>query len=109
MSRSDKELLDDIAVAIEQIRSHLLHGPVSVPIVLDAVSMRLLEIGEATKALSPTITNNEPSIPWREIAKLRDFLAHHYFSTDPNVVQAVVDKDLQPLADAVARLRTAVS
>ena len=33
MSRSDAEVLDDIAAAITSIRSHLQHGPLSVEIV----------------------------------------------------------------------------
>lgn len=105
MTRSDSQLLDDVATAISAIHQHLQHGPVSVDIVMDAVAMRLLEIGEAVKSLSTEITRTEPEIGWREIAAMRDFLAHHYFTTNPDVVQAVVDNDLQPLADAVARMR----
>jgi uncharacterized protein with HEPN domain len=82
----------------------LQHGPISVEIVMDAVAMRLLEIGEAVKALSTRVTSTEPEIKWRDIAGMRDFLAHHYFAANPEVVQAVIDKDLQPLADAVARM-----
>ncbi|WP_275542294.1 DUF86 domain-containing protein [Brachybacterium vulturis] len=75
--------------------------------VQDAVAMRLLEIGEAVKALSDGVTSREPEIPWRAIARMRDFLAHHYFVTDPAIVQAVVDKDLEPLEQAVQRLSDA--
>lgn len=42
MSRSDGDLLNDIADAITSIESHLRHGPISVEIVMDAVAMRLL-------------------------------------------------------------------
>lgn len=105
MSRSDAEVLEDIAAAISSIRSHLQHGPISVEIVMDAVAMRLLEIGEAVKALDAETTNTEPEIRWRAIAGMRDFLAHHYFATNPEVVQAVIDQDLQPFADAVERMR----
>ena len=104
MKRSDADLLEDIATAIRSIHSHLEHGPISVEIVMDAVAMRLLEIGEAVKALSPQITATEPGIKWRDIAGMRDFLAHHYFGTTPEVVQAVIDKDLSPLHEAVVRM-----
>lgn len=73
MSRYDADLLDDIAAAIASIHSHLQHGPISVEIVMDTVAMRLLEIGEAVKALSPEITATEPDIKWRDIAGMRDF------------------------------------
>jgi uncharacterized protein with HEPN domain len=108
VSRPDADILDDIAAAITSIHSHLQHGPISVEIVMDAVAMRLLEIGEAVKALSPEITATEPDIKWRDIAGMRDFLAHHYFATNPEVVQAVIDKDLDPLREAVERMKASL-
>ncbi|MGL5827388.1 MAG: HepT-like ribonuclease domain-containing protein [Nocardioides sp.] len=47
-------------------------------------------------------------MPWGDIAGMRDFLAHHYFATSPEIMQAVVDKDLKPLADAVQRIRASL-
>lgn len=104
MSRADPDLLDDIAAAMAAIHSHLQHGPISVEIVMDAVAMRLLEIGEAVKLLSAEITTTEPDIKWRDIAGIRDFLAHHYFAASPEVLQAVIDKDLEPLREAISRM-----
>lgn len=105
MNRSDADRLDDIASAIASIRSHLQHGPISVGIVIDAVAMRLLEIGEAVKAISPELTATEPDIPWNDIAGMRDFLAHHYFATNPEIIQLTIDKRLAPLAEAVERMQ----
>ena len=67
--------------------------------------MRLLEIGEAVKALSSTTTSTEPDFKWRQIAGMRDVLAHHYFATHPEIIQATIDKDLDPLDEAIARMR----
>lgn len=108
MSRFDEDRLEDIAEAIAAIRSHLELGPISVEIVMDAVAMRLLEIGEAVKRLSPESTEAQPEIPWSNIAGLRDVLAHHYFASNAEIIQAIIDKDLEPLADAVARLRARI-
>lgn len=105
MSRPDAARLEDIAEAIDSIRSHLEHGPISVGIVMDAVAMRLLEIGEAAKGLSPEVTSAEPEVDWRGIAGMRDFLAHHYFATRPDVIQMTLDKRLPLLADAVKRMQ----
>lgn len=76
---------------------------------MDAVAMRLLEIGEAVKALSTDLTDTEPEVKWRDIAGMRDFLAHHYFATNPEIVQAVIDKDLRPLAVAVEHMQERLS
>ena len=64
MSRTDDDRLDDIANAIAAIHAHLEHGPISVEIVMDAVAMRLLEIGEAVKGLSPALTAAESGVDW---------------------------------------------
>lgn len=105
MSRGDAHRLDDIAAAITSIHSHLQHGPISVAIVMDAVAMRLLEIGEAVKGISPELTATEPDIQWSAIAGMRDFLAHHYFATNPEIIQVTIDKRLTPLAEAVERMK----
>lgn len=105
MSRSDSDLLSDIANAIFAIRSHLTHGPLSEALIMDAVAMRLLEIGEAAKSLSDASTATEPTIKWRQIARMRDVLAHHYFATHPEIIQATIEKDLDPLDEAIARMR----
>jgi uncharacterized protein with HEPN domain len=73
-------------------------------LVFDAVRIRLLEIGEAVKALPEQLTSVEPDIPWSQIARMRDHLAHRYFDTTHAVIQGTVDNDLVPLRAAVERL-----
>jgi hypothetical protein len=61
----------------------------------------LLEIGEAVKALPQQLLSTQPGIPWTQIARMRDHLAHRYFDTDHAVLQATVDNDLPELERAV--------
>jgi uncharacterized protein with HEPN domain len=96
----DRQRLADIQAAIDAIRSHLKRGGLSDGLVFDAVRIRLLEIGEAVKAL-PDEFNAQPSIPWRQIARMRDHLAHRYFDTAHSILQATVDDDLPELEKAV--------
>lgn len=105
MSRQDSDLLDDISNAITSIYAHLEYGPISVEIVMDAIAMRLLEIGEAVNRLSTELTASEPGVDWRGAAGMRDFLAHHYFATRPDIIQLTLDKRLPLLEAAVSRLR----
>ena len=101
MTYRDRQCLADIEAAIEAIRSHLGRGGLSDGLVFDAVRIRLLEIGEAVKALPDELLNTQPSIPWRQIARMRDHLAHRYFDTAHSILQATVDNDVPELEKAI--------
>src|SRR5580704_685255 len=83
------------------IRSHLQRGDLSDGLVFAAVRIRLLEISEAVKASPAEMLGSQPDIPWTQIARMRDHLAHRYFDTDHAVLQATVDNDLPELERAV--------
>lgn len=104
MSRHDKQRLEDIAAAISAIAAHLKRGDLSDGLVFDAVRVRLIEIGEAVKALPQNLLTSEDQIPWADIARMRDLLSHRYFDTSHSILQATVDHDLPALNDAIARL-----
>jgi uncharacterized protein with HEPN domain len=84
--RDDRQRLDDISAAIDAIREHLTRGELADGLVFDAVRVRLIEIGEAVNALSPELLEHEPDIPWKEVAGMRDRLAHRYFDTSRAIV-----------------------
>ncbi len=104
MSYRERQRLADIQAAIDAIRSHLRRGDLSDGLVFDAVRIRLLEIGEAVKALPAEMLGSQPDIPWPQIARMRDHLAHRYFDTDHAVLQGTVDNDLPQLERAVETL-----
>jgi uncharacterized protein with HEPN domain len=104
VSYRDRQRLADIQAAIDAIRSHLQRGDLSDGLAFDAVRIRLLEIGEAVRALPASLLNTEPGIPWRQIAGMRDHLAHHYFDTAHAILRATVDDDLPELERAVRAL-----
>ncbi len=106
MSRRDQERLDDIQDAITAIRQHLPRGGLTDGLVFDAVRIRLLEIGEAVKALPPELLASEPGVDWPAIARFRDQLAHHYWDTAHAILQHVVTVELDQLEQAVHRLHT---
>lgn len=104
MSRRDVDRLGDVLQAIDAVQGHIARGDLRDGLVYDAVRVRLIEIGEAVKAIDPSLLAAEPDVPWSAIARMRDHLAHHYFDTDHAVVVDVVDNELRPLRDAVERL-----
>lgn len=103
MTRDDGDRLADIAEAIARIHRYL-KATKGGDLQRDAILHNLLTIGEAVKALSDETRTREPSIPWRQIAGLRDVIAHEYFRIDLAEIRKVVNRDLTPLSAAVDRL-----
>ena len=73
---------------------------------LDAACMVLIAIGETVKNLDKIseqkLLPTYPSIPWKKVMGIRDFMAHHYFEVDADVVFEVINKELNPLQEAIA-------
>ena len=63
MSRRDRQRLEDISAAIDPIAAHLQRGDLSDGLVFDAVRVRLIEIGEAVRALPADLLTSEDQIP----------------------------------------------
>jgi len=105
VSRYDSEWLADIIDAIGAIREYQRRGNLSDGLIFDAIRLRLIEVGEAVKRVDPATLALEPDIPWRDIAGMRDRLAHRYFDTSHAIVQATIDNDLPELEKGVKRLQ----
>ena len=104
MTRYSRQRLLDVEAALDAIDAHVGRGDLSDGLVFDAVRVRLIEIGEAIKALPPELLDTEPALPWSEIARMRDQLAHRYFDTTHAIVASTVATDLPQLREAVRRL-----
>ena len=66
-----------------------------------AVAKAFENIGEAVKNIPKEITNNYPSIPWSEIAKMRDVLTHHYFGVDDKILWDTLGEDFDNFENAI--------
>lgn len=104
MSRFQRQRLLDVQAALDAIEVHVGRGELSDGLIFDAVRVRLIEIGEAVKALPNDLLATEPGLPWSEIARMRDQLAHRYFDTNHAIVASTVAHDLPQLRDAITRL-----
>jgi uncharacterized protein with HEPN domain len=104
VSRPVGERLGDIGAACEAIADYLDRAGADDDIVFDAIRVRLIEIGEAVKDIDPKLLKSEPAIPWTEISRMRDQLAHRYFDTAHSIVRATASQDVPALAAAVERL-----
>lgn len=68
----------DVTAAIEAISSYLAEGSLDQGIVYDACRVRLIEIGEAVKHVDSRLLGMAPEVPWQDVARMRDHLAHRY-------------------------------
>ncbi|MBT7988638.1 MAG: DUF86 domain-containing protein [Anaerolineae bacterium] len=60
----------------------------------DAVLRNLEVLGEAAKHVPAEISAQYPGLPWREMARTRDRLIHHYFGINLDVVWSIVELEL---------------
>ncbi len=60
----------------------------------DAVVRNLEIIGEAAKNLPSELRKSHPSVPWRDMARMRDRLIHHYFGVNLDVIWEIITSDL---------------
>lgn len=72
----------------------------------DAILRRIIIIGEATKRLTKDFRNQHPSIPWKEIAGMRDVLTHDYDEVDLDEIWTVISENLPPLLTYIEQLIT---
>lgn len=110
MSRDERERLKDILAALEAIAGYgggrLESLSIDQPVVLDAVLLRLIVIGEAIKNVGPELREAVPGVPWGDYAGLRDVITHQYFRIDRQIIENTVRRDLPVLRAAVERLLT---
>ena len=63
----------------------------------NAVSLCILQIGELVGILSDEFKISNPQIPWREIRKMRNIVAHKYGSFDSSITWDVIKSDIPNL------------
>jgi len=63
----------------------------------NALSMSILQIGELVNVLSKEFRTAHDTIPWREIKRMRDKAAHHYWTFEIDILWETVTEDIAPL------------
>jgi len=70
--------------------------------VLKRAFVRSLEIiGEATKNILSSFRDKYPSIPWKEMAGMRDRLIHEYFGVNYKIVWKTVKEEIPELEKSI--------
>ena len=107
-ARDDSVYLKHILDMTDRVESYLEaideEAFYDTPLIQDAVIRCLEIIGEATKRLSDDLRSRESTIPWRDIAGMRDKLIHEYFGVDLEAVWITATQDVPQLHHEVKRL-----
>lgn len=101
MKRSQKLFINDIIEGIEDIQEFIKDKNyemfINDKIVINAVIRKIEVIGEAAKNINNKIKENNPDIPWKKLAQMRDKVIHGYFGVDNNVIWETIINDMPPI------------
>jgi uncharacterized protein with HEPN domain len=113
MSRTYKLYLQDISECCKNVAdytSDMNFDEFSVDKkTIDAVVRNLEIIGEAVKNVPNDILHVKPEIEWKEIARFRDVIVHHYFKINLKIVWDIVQNRLFELKNAVDEISSKIT
>ncbi len=108
MSRRTVDFLRDVdqgCVRIVEYTTGLNREQVfSDPMRFDGVLHNFHVIGEAVKRLPDELRADHPDIPWKDIAGMRDYIAHAYFVLDLDILWKGIQEDIPTLLEKVKLL-----
>jgi len=70
----------------------------------DAVIRRIEIIGEAAKNISKETREHYNTIPWKEMAGMRDIVIHQYFGVSSELIWRVATSEIPELKDTIYKI-----
>ncbi|HVJ05546.1 MAG TPA: HepT-like ribonuclease domain-containing protein [Candidatus Saccharimonadales bacterium] len=106
--RREEDRLRDILEQVDLVLS-AVHGKSrpwfdSEPLVQGAVQYALIVLGEAVSHVSEQLQLKYPEIPWKNIRRQRDLLAHQYHKVDLDMIWQTASQDMLPLRTQIAEI-----
>ena len=94
MARSVADLIDDMLIAIDDVRTFtgdmemtaFLSSPRTDRRTYLAVIAAFTQLAEAARALPDEFRDRHPHVEWKLIAGMRNLLVHEYFRADAEVI-----------------------
>lgn len=107
MSKEPRVYLAQILERIDRIAAYTKRGREAFfadALIQDGVIRNLEVIGEAAKRILEEFRKENPSVPWRSLAAMRDVLIHQYEGVSLPEVWQVVEKHLPEVRRAISAL-----
>jgi uncharacterized protein with HEPN domain len=92
-----KDILQAIHKAGRYVEGMDLEGFRQDPKTVDAVLLNLIVLGEAATRVPARVRQENPRVPWRLMADMRNFSVHEYWGVDLATVWQTLQHDLPPL------------
>ena len=96
--RSDRQWLDDMLQAINQIEEYTVEGKQNFEqnrLIQSAIMYQIIIIGESARAISEELQTQNPEVPWSSIVGMRNILVHQHFRINLEVVWSTVNSKLK--------------
>ena len=104
-----KEIVEQIIEAIEIVQERCAYAKCQDDFMdtkegqekLDSICMKLIAVGESLKNVDhmtdKKLLENYPEIEWKKIKGIRDFISHHYFDLDAEVIFSICQNNIDDL------------
>lgn len=107
-SRRWKFFVEDILSAIDRIQAYVGDTPFEEfsgnDLLLSAVERKFIVIGEAVRHIPNEIITAYPSVPWRQMADMRNLVAHVYWGVNPRNLWDTIHQDLPPVVPLLKKV-----
>ncbi|MFN2379590.1 MAG: DUF86 domain-containing protein [Bacteroidales bacterium] len=106
--KDDRVYIEHIQASINKIALYILgmdrKAFSSDTLVQDAVVRQLEIIGEATKRISKKLKEENPQVPWSDMAGMRDVLIHDYIDVDHDIVWRTASESIGELKELINKV-----
>lgn len=107
--KDDRVYIEHIQASINKIELYIL-GMDRIAfskdtLVQDAVIRKLEIIGEATKRISKKFKEENPQVPWSDMAGMRDVLIHDYIDVDHDIVWRTASVRIGELKEQINKVK----
>lgn len=110
MSNEFLDYIEDIIDAMEKAETAIngvAYERFATDFMINFVVVRALEIvGEATKRLPMSLRDQYPTIPWKDMAGMRDIIIHGYDRVNLKIVWKVVTQDIPQVKPQLLQILT---
>ena len=98
-------VLKSINKVIEEMNGVSFDDFLTDRMLMDAVSFRLIQIGERMVKLEQLLRDKYPELPWSQARKMRNIIVHDYENANPKTIYDTAINDLEVLESCFLKIK----